>query len=168
MGRRSCRAVFLQERDGGSRNGKRRTLSQHADELLLPRYGGARVGGNVVSARWRNMSHLGGEHPITANQISGSDHLQTPNSELALRSCDLTPLDFFIWGHLKDRVYANKPTASHQRASREHRSRMLGNQNGHLPASDSELLPENERMSSRSRPASARHSFPHLSIRGEL
>ena len=24
-------------------------------------------------------------------------------------SCDLTPLDFFLWGHLKSLVYANKP-----------------------------------------------------------
>ena len=23
------------------------------------------------------------------------------------RSCDLTPLDFFLWGHVKDKVYAN-------------------------------------------------------------
>lgn len=25
------------------------------------------------------------------------------------RSCDLTPLDFFLWGHIKARVYENKP-----------------------------------------------------------
>ena len=25
------------------------------------------------------------------------------------RSCDLTPLDFFLWGHIKSMVYANKP-----------------------------------------------------------
>lgn len=25
------------------------------------------------------------------------------------RSCDLTPLDFFLWGYLKERVYVNKP-----------------------------------------------------------
>ena len=25
------------------------------------------------------------------------------------RSCDLTPLDFFLWGHVKDKVYANNP-----------------------------------------------------------
>lgn len=25
------------------------------------------------------------------------------------RSCDLTPLDFFLWGYAKDRVYANNP-----------------------------------------------------------
>ena len=25
------------------------------------------------------------------------------------RSCDLTPVDFFLWGFLKSRVYANKP-----------------------------------------------------------
>ena len=26
------------------------------------------------------------------------------------RSCDLTPLDLFLWGHAKDRVYADKPS----------------------------------------------------------
>ena len=25
------------------------------------------------------------------------------------RSCDLTPLDFFLWGHIKSLVYPNKP-----------------------------------------------------------
>ena len=24
-----------------------------------------------------------------------------------LRSCDLTPLDFFLWGYVKDKVYAD-------------------------------------------------------------
>ncbi|CAF4889820.1 unnamed protein product [Pieris macdunnoughi] len=28
------------------------------------------------------------------------------------RSCDLTPLDFFLWGFLKSMVYANKPTTT--------------------------------------------------------
>ena len=28
--------------------------------------------------------------------------------ERPLRSCDLTPLDFFLWGHIKSLVYANK------------------------------------------------------------
>ena len=32
-----------------------------------------------------------------------SDHQWPP------RSCDLTPCDFFLWGHLKSLVYANKP-----------------------------------------------------------
>lgn len=26
------------------------------------------------------------------------------------RSCDLTPLDFFLWGYVKSLVYSNKPT----------------------------------------------------------
>ena len=28
------------------------------------------------------------------------------------RSCDLTPLDFFLWGFLKSQVYANKPQST--------------------------------------------------------
>ena len=29
--------------------------------------------------------------------------------EWAFHSLDLSPLDFFLWGYLKDRVYAGKP-----------------------------------------------------------
>ena len=25
------------------------------------------------------------------------------------RSCDLTPLDFFLWGYVRDKVYADAP-----------------------------------------------------------
>ncbi|VVC38683.1 Hypothetical protein CINCED_3A002631 [Cinara cedri] len=28
------------------------------------------------------------------------------------RSCDLTPLDFFLWGFLKSQVYADKPKST--------------------------------------------------------
>ena len=28
------------------------------------------------------------------------------------RSCDLTPLDFFLWGYLKSKVYVDNPTTS--------------------------------------------------------
>ena len=28
---------------------------------------------------------------------------------MAARSCDLTLLDFFLWGHIKSLVYASKP-----------------------------------------------------------
>lgn len=30
------------------------------------------------------------------------------------RSCDLTPLDFWLWGHLKSQVYANKPATTQE------------------------------------------------------
>ena len=26
-----------------------------------------------------------------------------------VKSCDLTPLDFFLWGYVKDKVYADAP-----------------------------------------------------------
>ena len=28
------------------------------------------------------------------------------------RSCDLTPLDFFLWGYLKSKIYVNNPTTT--------------------------------------------------------
>ncbi|GFV27463.1 uncharacterized protein TNCV_819901 [Trichonephila clavipes] len=30
-------------------------------------------------------------------------------ARLASRSCDLTPLDYFLWGYVKSLVYADKP-----------------------------------------------------------
>ena len=30
-------------------------------------------------------------------------------TEYPARSSDLTPIDFFLWGYLKDNVYGNKP-----------------------------------------------------------
>jgi len=30
------------------------------------------------------------------------------------RSCDLTPLDFFLWGFLKSKVYVNKPAITRE------------------------------------------------------
>ena len=36
--------------------------------------------------------------------ISRNDPVEWPS-----RSCHLTPLDFFLWGHIKSLVYANKP-----------------------------------------------------------
>ena len=29
------------------------------------------------------------------------------------RSCDLTPLDYYLWGAVKDKCYADKPEAIH-------------------------------------------------------
>ena len=36
--------------------------------------------------------------------ISRNGHVNWP-----LRSCDLTPLDYFLWGFVKSKVYSNKP-----------------------------------------------------------
>lgn len=49
-------------------------------------------------------------------------HHKFPNRVIALfgdvnwppRSCDLTPLDFFLWGYAKGRVYANNPQTLEQ------------------------------------------------------
>lgn len=30
------------------------------------------------------------------------------------RSCDITPLDFFLWGYVKSKVFADKPTTIEQ------------------------------------------------------
>ena len=35
--------------------------------------------------------------------------MNTNPTEYPSRSPDLTPMDFFLWGYLKDKVYCNKP-----------------------------------------------------------
>ena len=37
------------------------------------------------------------------------------------RSCDLTPLDFFLWGYIKSLVYANKPSTIEELRANIHR-----------------------------------------------
>ena len=34
-------------------------------------------------------------------------------AELTLRSCDLTPLDYYLWGAVKEKYYADKPETIH-------------------------------------------------------
>ena len=50
---------------------------------------------------------------ITARDISWSCTLSFRWSELASRSHDLTPLDFFLWDYLKSKVYINNPIITH-------------------------------------------------------
>lgn len=38
------------------------------------------------------------------------------------RSCDLTPLDYFLWGHVKSKVYSNHPTTLHELEANIHRA----------------------------------------------
>ena len=46
------------------------------------------------------------------------------------RSCDLTPLDFFLWGYLKSQIYVSKPTTI--RALKEEIQRCINEIQPHL------------------------------------
>ncbi|GFV08608.1 hypothetical protein TNCV_4855881 [Trichonephila clavipes] len=53
-------------------------------------------------------------HSSCHNRFIERHVLVTPNftfwtCELPPRSCDLTPLDYFLWNYVKSLVYANKP-----------------------------------------------------------
>ncbi|GFS82932.1 DUF4817 domain-containing protein [Trichonephila clavipes] len=67
------------------------------------------VNGAVVPTRRRNMSHSSChnrliERPLGDHLISRFEPVNWPP-----RSCDLTPLDYFLWGCVKSWVYADKP-----------------------------------------------------------
>ena len=53
------------------------------------------------------------------------------------RSCDLTPLDFFLWGHIKSLVYANKP------ATLDHLKDKCQRSDRNVCQSDEKLGPKN-------------------------
>ena len=61
----------------------------------------------MVSTRW---CHAG---RITIDLLKGKfgERVISRNGPVAWLPCpcDLTPLDFFLWGHIKSLVYANKP-----------------------------------------------------------
>lgn len=65
------------------------------------------------------------------------------------RSCDLTPLDFFLWGFLKSKVYANKPTTTH--ALKEEIERCINEIQPHLCKTVMENFDKRVRMCQQSR-----------------
>ncbi|GFW51790.1 hypothetical protein TNCV_1187221 [Trichonephila clavipes] len=62
--------------------------------------------GTVVPTRRRNICHTARfiERPVWCRLISRFGPVNWPP-----RSCDLTPLDYFLWGYVKSLVYADKP-----------------------------------------------------------
>lgn len=65
------------------------------------------------------------------------------------RSCDLTPLDFFLWGYLKSQVYVNKPTTT--RALKEEIQRCINEIQPHLCRTVMENFDKRVRMCMQSR-----------------
>ncbi|GFX12045.1 putative LOC100569746 [Trichonephila clavipes] len=71
--------------------------------------------GIVVPTRRRNMSHSS----LSLSLVSQSIFLKDTFGDRLIsrfglvnwppRSCDLTPLDYFLWGYVKSLVYADKP-----------------------------------------------------------
>ncbi|GFU37746.1 transposable element Tc3 transposase [Trichonephila clavipes] len=64
----------------------------------------------VVPTRRRNMSHTARETIDLLKETFG-DRLISRFGPVNWppRSCDLTPLDYFLWGYVKSLVYAGKP-----------------------------------------------------------
>ncbi|GFX18966.1 hypothetical protein TNCV_322711 [Trichonephila clavipes] len=68
------------------------------------------VNGAVVPTRRRNMSHTA-RATIDLLKDTFGDRLFSRFGPVNWppRSCDLTPLDYFLWGYVKSLVYADKP-----------------------------------------------------------
>jgi hypothetical protein len=63
----------------------------------------------MVSTRW-TLPHFGLQVRQYLDVIFQDKWIGRRGAiEWPARSPDLTPLDFFLWGHLKNRVYVNRP-----------------------------------------------------------
>ena len=58
--------------------------------------------GSMCHTSGETIGHLREKFPGQVISRNG-DYNRPP------RSCDLTPLDFFLWGYMKDKVYADAP-----------------------------------------------------------
>ncbi|GFX88163.1 uncharacterized protein TNCV_159781 [Trichonephila clavipes] len=84
-----------------------------AGGILLQNDEGHNVTGNgaVVPTRRRNMSEHTARATIDLLKDTFGDRLISRFGPVngPPRSCDLTPLDYFLWGYVKSLVYADKP-----------------------------------------------------------
>ncbi|GFU29635.1 transposable element Tc3 transposase [Trichonephila clavipes] len=66
--------------------------------------------GAVVPTRRRNVSHSSCHNRFIERHV-GNDRLISRFGPVNWppRSCDLTALDYFLWGYVKSLVYADKP-----------------------------------------------------------
>ncbi|GFV52000.1 uncharacterized protein TNCV_1323531 [Trichonephila clavipes] len=63
----------------------------------------------VVPTRRRNMSHRSCHNRFLNDTLGDRPNFTFWTCELASRSIDLIPLDYFLWGYVKSLVYADKP-----------------------------------------------------------
>ncbi|GFV58830.1 uncharacterized protein TNCV_1673591 [Trichonephila clavipes] len=67
------------------------------------------MSGAVVPARRRNMSHSSCHNRFIENTFGNRLISRFGPVNWLPRSCDLTPLDYFLWGYVRSLVYADKP-----------------------------------------------------------
>ncbi|GFV81144.1 hypothetical protein TNCV_3742051 [Trichonephila clavipes] len=65
--------------------------------------------GAVVPTRRRNMSHSSCHDDLLKDTFGDRLISRFGPMNWPPRSCDLTPLDYFLWGYVKSLVYADKP-----------------------------------------------------------
>lgn len=82
--------------------------------FLLPKLDGMNIG-DMWFQQDDATSHTSGEtRELLQEKFPGRVISQFADVEWPPRSCDLTPLDFFLWGYVKSLAYSNKPTTIEQ------------------------------------------------------
>ncbi|GFW56085.1 putative LOC100569746 [Trichonephila clavipes] len=92
-----------------SRVGQRCTLNLTRAETSSRWCGVGVRRGAVVPTRRRDMSHSSSTIDLLKDTFSDRLISRFGPVNWPLRSCDLTPLDYFLWGYVKSLVYADKP-----------------------------------------------------------
>ena len=89
----------------------RNSLNEHDNGVLVASTGWHGSGRHVVSARRRHQPSHTEHETIDLLHQRFPEQIISRNSDVnwTPRSCDLTTCDFFLWGCVKSRVYANKP-----------------------------------------------------------
>lgn len=93
------------------------TVNGERYRAMLTRFFVPQLGGIDVDNKWFQQD---GATCHTARETLTILHESFPNRVISRfgdqnwppRSCDLTPLDFWLWGYLKSQVYANKPATT--------------------------------------------------------
>ncbi|GFT21241.1 hypothetical protein TNCV_4685901 [Trichonephila clavipes] len=65
---------------------------------------------NTTPLLWANSGQsLASNSSVVDSRYLNAMRKHFLTCELAPRSCDLTPLDYFLWGYVKSLIYADKP-----------------------------------------------------------
>lgn len=88
------------------------TLQAHDKQLLTVGIGWAGLGDHVVSTRRWNQTHSTSHNGYCEWSVSWSCDLPFWRFDIARKVARFNHRDFFFWGYLKSRVYADNPWRS--------------------------------------------------------
>lgn len=100
---------FFEDEDGRRLNVNKQRYQTMLRDYFWPKLDGIDIS-NVYFQQDGATCHTSGETIQVVNEMfEGRVISKNGDVNWPPRSCDLTPLDFFLWGFIKGKVYANQP-----------------------------------------------------------